>query len=370
LGFSIAEKYFNRKKGGVSTGCPDFHLIQETFETRKRELMSIELDANSRKKTLSIHALKQKSKENKFHSFYSYAEKLVARWKYVKSVNHVKHVESVIRNLKLYECNKDLYFEDFSVSFLRDLEAYYKKANNSNATAKNKLRIIRSIFKEAEKEDLIDFGMNPFLKFSMPKVVINKKEKLDDDELRRITKLKLIEGSPLWHSRNAFMFSFLNAGIRVSDLLQLRWRNIENDRLIYQMMKNKKQSSKVLVSQAKNILSCYKKDSNKPDDFIFPFFKNHFDYSDKYFLDNQISSKTAMYNDNLKKIAHLAGISKKLSSHIARHSFAARAMNQNLSVAEISSLLEHTKLETTENYLPSLKSDAKDKALAKVFEGY
>lgn len=369
LGYSIEKKYFNKKKGGITTSCPDYKQIQDTFDVKMAELKALELEANKKHQTLSLYALKNKAKENKFHSFFSFAEKLQSRWKHTKSVNHVKHVDSVLKNLKGYVNNRELYFEDFSVSFLRDLEAFYKGTGNSNSTARNKLKIIRSVFKEAEREDLIAYGVSPFLKFSLPKMERNKKEKLSVNELRDISKLKLKPGSLLWHSRNAFLFSFFSAGIRVSDMLQMKWKNIEQGRLRYRMMKSKKNSDKIIDENALSILKLYWDKNCKAEDFIFPFFKSHFDYSDKYFLDRQISSKTAMYNSCLKDIGKLAGIEKRISSHIARHSFASIAIKNN-SPSEVQGLLEHEKLETTENYLASLGTEEKDSALIKALQDF
>ena len=87
-----------------------------------------------------------------------------------------------------------------------------------------------------------------------------------------LLKLGLVEGSVKWHSRNVFMFSYYCAGIRVGDMLHLRWMNVTPDgRLNYQMGKNHKVRDLVLVEQALDILRLYHTDSTLATDYIFPF---------------------------------------------------------------------------------------------------
>ena len=61
---------------------------------------------------------------------------------------------------------------------------------------------------------------------------------------------------------------------------------------------------------------------NRGESFIFPFLSDRYDYSDPMFLHNQIVAKTALVNKYLKDIAIKAKISKNITTHTARHSFA------------------------------------------------
>ncbi len=362
LGYSIELKYFNKKSHSLRSGCPNASIIQEKFKLKKEELEKFELDSNKRGQIISLNVLKGLATESKYHNFYEYAEKQIARWRKTKSVNHVKHVESVIENLKLYANNKDLNFEDFSIPFLKDLEAHYVDSGNKSGTVRNKLKNLRTIFLEAEEERLISMEANPFRRFKMPKFFQEKKEKLSIEEIKSIIALEIPVFSPLWHVRNAFLFAFYNAGIRVSDVIMLRWESIKGERLVYKMKKNQKWCDLNLRKEAWDILENYMREDIKPSDFVFPFFKNNVEYKDKYFLELQLSSKTAQINERLKKIAKLAEIEKNLSFHIARHSFASIAM-KNISIDKVSSLLNHSSIKITENYLASLGQEEKDKAL-------
>ena len=125
---------------------------------------------------------------------------------------------------------------------------------------------------------LLNASKNPFLVFKY-KWVKTVKEKLEQKEIDRIIDLELEEESLLWHCRNYFLFSYYCAGIRAADLIQLRWRNITNARLHYQMGKNHKERDLILVDQAINIMKFYKKEDSKETDYIFPLLSNSSEYT-------------------------------------------------------------------------------------------
>ena len=133
------------------------------------------------------------------------------------------------------------------------------------------LNIFRTLVKRAiEVEGLMKPDKNPFLTFKY-KGVKTIKDKLDIEEIKKIESLELTEGSLIWNCRNYFLFSFYCAGIRVGDLIQLRWENITPDsRICYEMGKNHKARDLKLVSQARSILMHYYKEDAKPSDYIFP----------------------------------------------------------------------------------------------------
>ena len=177
------------------------------------------------------------------------------------------------------------------------------------------------------------------------------------------------------------MFSFYCAGIRAGDLLQLRWLNVEGGRLNYQMGKNHKTRDLKLVAQAAAILDLYRTEASKPTDYIFPFMDNRKTYaaaisqadrdtlpSDmKQKLFEEISTKNALINKSLKRLAGKAGISKKVSMHISRHSFASVAAQKGIESNKVKSLLAHSRLQTTEGYMGNFSTDENDKALESVF---
>lgn len=55
-------------------------------------------------------------------------------------------------------------------------------------------------------------------------------------------------------------------------------------------------------------------------------------------------------NGYLKEIADLAGIPKKLTTHVARHTFACMSLDNHVSIETISKMLGHANIKTTQTY--------------------
>lgn len=311
-----------------------------------------------------------------------------------------------IRNYKKYNgfCNKlekyqtdshgvvrDLLFSEIDTSFLAKFETYLHTLRNEREPEKvlhvNTIQVCFNVFRAIlrraiEVDNMMPMEKNPFLTFKI-KGVKTEKEKLDADEIDRIKNLDLPQGSLIWNCRNYFLFSFYCAGIRVGDFIQLRWVNISNDgRIHYQMGKNHKVRDLILVEPAKQILEFYSHPKVKPTDYIFPILDPNADYAKaitqeekdvlpsdvKEILFAQIGAKTALINKTLKKIASLAGIEKKLSFHISRHSFAKAAKQKGIDNAKVKDLLAHHSLKTTEGYMGNFDTAENDAALSSIFE--
>ena len=322
---------------------------------------------------------------------------------YAKKRTQEIHDEGKIRNYKKYNgfCNKleaylaskgrkDVLFAEITPSFLSDFKVYLSTLPNERQKGKTlHPNTVAEVFKQfkvlirraIEIDGLMRMDKDPFVKFKCVPVKTTK-EKLDLDEIQRIKELDLKPGTPMWHSRNYFMFSYYCAGIRAGDLIQLRWCNVSNDgRLSYQMDKNHKVRDIKLTEEAIQILSYYSREEAKATDYIFPLADPNAPYAVavtgedldtmpvglKKALYGMISAKTSYINKYLKKVAEKAKIEKKVSMHIARHTFAKTAKQQGVDNALLKNMLGHSKLETTERYMGDFDTAETDKALSKIF---
>lgn len=284
----------------------------------------------------------------------------------------------------------DLLFSELTPTFLRKFESYMMKLPNRHSPSQTlhpntiaaHMTLLKTIINRGIKENMLPLNDNPFLSHAIRKQK-TKKEKLDNLELHKLQELDLMEGSLQWHCRNYFFFSFYCAGIRVGDLMQLRWMNITPEgRLTYQMGKNHKVRDLQLVPQALDILEKYKHQGQEPTDYIFPILDQRKVWA-KYITQNEkdrmkpdmknnmyddIANKTAMINRALRAMAKEAGIAKKVTMHIARHSFAKAAKEAGIDNLEVKELLAHSDIATTEKYMGNFDTDRTDAAMRKVFQ--
>lgn len=64
-----------------------------------------------------------------------------------------------------------------------------------------------------------------------------------------------------------------------------------------------------------------------------------------------------VYNRNLKKIAEATGLSKRLTSHVGRHTFATWALHEGVALERVSKMLGHSRITQTQRYAKVLAQD-------------
>lgn len=234
------------------------------------------------------------------------------------------------QKLESYTKNKDILFKDLTFSFISGFERYLIKDGGKGKKQLSQTTIygmfcrFKTLYREAVIEEYITNQNNPFDKIKIKKSK-PMKIALTKDEVDKINTLNLEYNSELWHVRNYFMFSMYMAGMRIGDILELRWGNIKNDRLIYEMQKTKSHCSLLIHEKAQNILNLYKKKNSKSTDYIFPIMTIYQDenYNSKRITEiqkrNRKIGRTGMIDKRLKILAKEAGLTKNLSFHIARH---------------------------------------------------
>lgn len=283
----------------------------------------------------------------------------------------------------------DITVADITVELLTRFDNFLHKWENEREpgkllhpnTIEVQFNILRTLVHRAIEVGIMEASKDPFLVFKY-KGVKTVKEKLDDSEMERIINLELEEGSLIWHCKNYFLFSYYCAGIRAADLIQLRWGNVAGSgRLHYQMGKNHKERDLLLVEQAVEILRHYHCEDVKATDYIFPLLSNDAEYAEyvtqadkdrmkpelRHKMYQDVSSKNALINKYLKKIAEKAEIAKPLSMHISRHSFAHIAQEAGAESSAIKNILGHSNLATTERYMGSFDTSKTDETLRNVF---
>ncbi|MCR4864883.1 MAG: site-specific integrase [Bacteroidales bacterium] len=380
---------WNPKKKEIRSSEKHCQAWNEQLEKELEEARQVYRE----KKDASLDQLVKSIKEKEVSdSFLSFAVARVEKAGAKQSIGTYRHYKTTLAFLKSYLKERgrgDILFNEVNLAFLKDFEAYLASVENGRAkgrkldviTRQNYLKKLRKLVNGAVEEGQL--SSSPFGKgagkFKIEGESNSTKEKLELEELNSITSLDLPEGGAMWHTRNAFLFSFYCAGIRAGDLLQLRWHNIQDGRLIYKMDKNKKPRNFELVEEAKRILDLYRVEDSKETDYIFPFLDSRAKWAIESVegkenmgddlqkaLFNNIASRNVILNRNLKLIAEKAGIKKKVTFHTSRHTFASLAMKEGVESAKIQGLLAHSSLTITEKYMGQFGKKAEDEALKKV----
>jgi integrase len=366
LMYSVIPSQFNPKGKSskyIRSSHPEYVRINNYLADKILLAKDVVAKLEKEGKAITPNIIRTKIVQPKTYDLFVFGESFKIELLKQGHAGNYKKYRTIINSLKEFVNKPELYFDEIDSDFLSRYQAFLIGLESKQTTIHAYVGRIRSLFNKAIQRGIIEPGLTPFTNFKI-KQGKPSKERLNMEEIIKIEKLNIEENSLMWHVKNTFLFAFYNAGIRISDILLMTWDNVQDGRLIYDMYKTDKLHSLVLKEKPLEILARYK---GKNEKFIFPFLSDRYDYSDPMFLHNQIVSKTALINKYLKEIAKKAGISKNVTTHTARHSFADIARQKTDNIYNLSKTLGHSSLKVTEAYLASFDEKAVDDTLDSVF---
>lgn len=298
-------------------------------------------------------------------TFFELAQEHLDELEIGKKLNRLSTDSALISYIIKFNKSKQLAFQEIDERFLKKLMLYLKSNHGlSETSVMNVLVLIRLLFNRAIKLKIVSRELYPFggdkIKIKFPET---NKVGLNIIEVRAIEALENLTLSEV-HTRNVWLFSFNFAGMRVTDVLLTKWSDIYDKRLHYRMNKNSKLLSLKIPDKVFKILDYYRKDKRYATDFVFPELKkaNLDNAKDVY---NKRKTANKKFNDNLKSIAKKAKIDKKITMHIARHTFGNIA-GDTIHPLMLQKLYRHSDLKTTLNYQANFIHKEADDALSSV----
>ena len=152
-----------------------------------------------------------------------------------------------------------------------------------------------------------------------------------------------------WEYMQMFLFA-VNTGLRISDIATLEWKHIDlkNRHLMKNMVKTKEVVELYLNDAAIEILEIWKK-WNRNSRFVFNLLKEDIDFNDSKYVHNAITSKNRIIQTSLRTIGEKMKLPFSLTMHVARHTFAVLAIQNNTDIYEVSKMLGHTSTRCTES---------------------
>lgn len=234
----------------------------------------------------------------------------------------------------------DIPLKDLNWDFIHKLELFYRVDKQcSHNTATKYLQNLRSVVLIAIRKQFIT--TDPFANY---KLTIKEVEKgyLTDEELKTLinTPIKIPR---LEQIRDMFVFSCFT-GLAYSDIKGLAQNNLEHtpDGTLWIKGRRKKTGIRFNIPILPLPLSILKKYEGTNDKTLFPIPSNQ---------------KTNAY---LKELADLCGISKNITFHVARHTFATTVtLSNDVPIETVSSMLGHTNIRMTQHYAKIVTSKVK-----------
>jgi integrase/recombinase XerD len=352
IGVKVHPDLWDETNHRVKKKYPNSARVNAFIATKLAEAEGVSVEMETKKSNVSSRKIKEAILGKPSESIIEYMEQYLADLKKTGKMGTHDKVNATLLKLKTYLKNKDLTFEDFDLAFLKKYERYLRDdLKNAPNTIHSNLKIFRKVFNDAVREEMIQIQANPFTRFKLTWEKTSK-EFLTEAELEAIENLKLTEGTVMYHHRNMYVLAAYAGGIRISDLLQLRWINYDGTHIRLFTQKTKESIQIKLPTKAVEIMEMYAdtQPEKKLNDFVFPLFRNNIDYSNPETLFKAISSNTAYANKNLKMIANKAKVEKHISFHSSRHTWATRALRKGMRIEYVSKLMGHGSIKTTQVY--------------------
>ena len=365
LGQNLYPDDWNPIEQTVRKSHPNSARLNNFLLKKKSEANDTLLSLQTQDKNVSPKAVRKEIKPQQGISFFAQAELHIENMRKEGKYNSVTSELPRIKHFKEFLQGYDIAFQDISFPLLAKFRAYLKSERKvSERTIVNHLIVIRTIYNQAIAAKIIDARNYPFGKGKISlKFPESTKIGLTIEEVKKIETLDLSDKPRLNHARNVWLFSLYFAGVRVSDVLRMKWTDIQNNRLLYIMGKNGKTVSLKIPDKAVSILAqC---DRNNKHDLIFPDLTVVDDMNDRYTVQRKISYAAKNLRDALADIVKLTGIQTSMSPHIARHTFGSLS-GDKISIQMLQKLYRHSSVTTTIGYQANFIHKDADEALDSV----
>jgi integrase len=314
-----------------------YQLAEQIRQKKENNLNKPEIYTGYEKEQLKI---KEQGEKNFVEYFKTLADKRKAS-NHDNWVSAYKYLESFTKGF--------LKFADLNERFCNEFKEYLliTKSNKSNKTTLSQNSAVsyfnkfKAALKQAYKDGYLPYDLNS--KISPIKQAETRRNFLTVEELNRLVKTEC--NNPLL--KRAALFSALT-GLRFSDIKNLVWseihHSVENGYSI-QFTQQKTKGVEVLPisEQAYSLLGEHK----EPTDKVF-----------------EGLTYSAYENKNLYQWIGAAGITKDITFHCFRHTFATLQLSKGTDIYTVSKMLGHRELKTTQIYakiIDQTKREAADK---------
>lgn len=256
------------------------------------------------------------------------------------------------RSLREFSEPNGLAFADIAPAVIKKYEQWLFNRGCCRNTVSLYLRLLRSILRQAADAGWMAYTDDLFARVFTGYDPSDKRA-VSADIICRLIDLDLSHEPGLAFARDLFLLSFYLRGIPFIDLSHLRKNDIRNGVLHYRRSKTGQPLAVTLEPWTMEILEHYQSKAESSV-YLLPIICRPQEEDEK----KQYDSALRLYNKRLRKLALLMGIKEKLTSYVARHSWATIAYHEGIPVSEISAGLSHTSEQVTYAYLESFSTDA------------
>ena len=325
-------RHWNEKRERVGTGdklASDKNLIIENILSRINDVL-VKYRLKDRKLTKEAF-LRAYNRPDDYPTFHDYAETKMKQYSYQIEDSTLKGHRMTLDKLKRFDSG--MTFDDVDHEMLDRFFSYLRKIGNNENTAYKNMTNLKKYVLAAWREGYID--CNPFQDWKIRKSTASCIY-LSEQELDKLLLLyKEGELKPNLHRTLEFFLFLCFSSLHVGDALRLQLEQFGERSFTYYRLKLRHRKPEPIIvpisdplrSILKNVVGLRKRG---------PVFEN--------------PMKEQVMNRYLKSIAEIAGIKKRLTHKVGRHTFATIYLRKTKDLASLKEILGHSDLHETMVY--------------------
>lgn len=363
LGVSTKPEHWDFKKNQPKADCPNREYVEKLIANRISEIKAeiVELKAEDKEFTATtlVQSISKGSKASTVSDiFLEHIEFL----REMKRTGYLLSIRQTYNSMLKFCGSLDIPFSEIECGWLKRYEIWLRKQGLSENTIGIRFRNLRMIYNLAIEKGVVKKELYPFDSYKVSKLH-------EETAKRAITKEDILAvlNYPLdkadFYAQLAihlFSFSYFMGGINFVDMAMLTSKNIVNNRLIYNRKKTGKLINLPLIDEARAIIEIY--DNNSSNSYLFPILSAL--HKTEQMKLNRLHKVITKVNKALKQIGEELDLPIKLTTYVARHSFATVLKRAGVSTSIISESLGHSSEKITQIYLDSFENSQIDEAMA------
>lgn len=364
LSLSCKPELWSEKTNKPKPSHPQKDLINKIIAEKIKEYTTAITEFKSDGKEFTndtlLNAVEQPTKKTTLHQYFNL---IIERLETTNRIKYALSFKDTLRVLKHFK-KEDIPFGDITVKFCNDFETYLRKQGLKETSISIYFRTLRVAFNEAIKEKLTKPQYYPFKDYKVSKFdTRTRKRAITKDDKNQIESLNISETLRLYRSRQFFLFSYYVRGINFIDIANLKWSNIEGERLHYVRSKTGQLFNIKLLPQAQSIIDYWKPITYKGqgNDYVFPILDHQY-HNDPKKVQNRLHKVLGQTNQDLKEIGQMSGLDIPLTMYVARHTYATTLKHQGVSISKISEAMGHQTEAITRTYLKAFEDDVLDES--------
>lgn len=257
---------------------------------------------------------------------------------------------STLNRLRGFMGGKDITFHQLTSEWLMKFEKKLLADQLTWNTISTYMRTLRSVYNQAVECDVAPYVPRLFNKVYTG-VDSKVKRAVRPETMRKLMMENDALDAQQAFSRDMFILLFLFRGMSFVDLAYLRRCDLQGNVITYHRHKT---GRRLTIAVDKDAMEIIRRNEN-PDwesPFLFPIIKQPGRGEYK-----QYTNMLRMLNYRLTQVARTLKLKERISTYVARHTWATTALRQNFNPSLICDAMGHSSVKVTETYFKSFREE-------------